>query len=352
MSSSKALINLDWLEMYFIGKIKPIEEDLSDGTISDHYQINQHFQLHRSYENKHPSFEFCYNIVIGKQKVGYLFYRSNGKYRFSNTDTIQVRIDNHILYQTGLSAMLNNIQQSLKITFHSYYRIDIAIDTYNIIKRHNELSKSTEYRRKRHIKINGIYDESTKAHTSYVLGASKSDKSISIYPKQQQIVDVQKHYIGDYWKRNGLTIRKNDTIDRIELRLNRKLSQHLTVTFEELETHQFLASVFKTNANDILEFVNTTNHKHREHLINWACFGTLTIKKPKATVKQENTTRYKPIIKQLFLEILKQAKQDVNNEINQCHLDTLAHFAFNYGLCNWVKKTISKWGKEFQKSLF
>ncbi|MEI7594572.1 MAG: hypothetical protein WCK02_02410 [Bacteroidota bacterium] len=351
MSISKALINLDWLEMYFIGKITPIEEDLSDGTINDHYQINQHFQLNRSYENKHPSFDLCYHIIIGKQKVGYLFYRSNGKYRFANADTIQVRIDNHILYQTGLSSMLYNIQQSLNITFHSYYRIDIAIDGYNIIKRHNVLSQSKEYRRKRSIRVNGIYDENTKAHTSFVLGASKSDKTISIYPKQQQIIDVQKHYIGDYWKRNGLTIRKNDTIDRVEIRLSRKLLQHFTAIFEELEIPIFLASIFKTNANDILEFVEIANHKHREHLINWESFGKLTIKKPKTTIKQETNTRYKPIIKQLFLEILKQAKQDENNEINQCHLDTLAHFAFNYGLCNWVTKTIAKWGKEFQKTL-
>lgn len=336
--------------MYYIGKIIPIDADLKEGIINEQYQLNQHFKLFRNNENRHPSFDFCFNIIVRGQKVGYMFYKNNNTYRYSHKDTIQLKIENHILYQSGLAALLTTIERTLKISFHSFYRVDICIDGYNIIKKHNELSASQEFKRKRKVRVHGDYNEDTKLHTSYILGSSKSDKTISIYNKQQEVFIKQKNYITDYWNKNKLISKQKAQIDRIELRLNHKKLRTFIASYKDLETPSFLAAVFKSNAGVLLEFINITNHKDRIHLINWDYFGKLILLKPANTSKEKSPKKYKPVLKVLYQELLSGTSDSKDKKINLCLVDALSIIAVKNDLCDWMVNVVPKWGQEFLKS--
>ena len=328
-------INLDWLELIAIGKISSLETDIRVGRVQENYIFSERFSLSKTYEHKHPGFYYCFNIILNEEKVGNLFYGSNGKLRYANPDSVLIHIENHILYQTGLSQKLKLILYSLQLYFSNFSRLDIAIDGSGLMEKHNSLVNSRLFFRKQKALPQSINDEKTKQHIGYTIGSRKSEKYIIIYGKTQEINKSNKAYITEFWQKNNLNISQN--VDRVELRLFSKALKNFGTDFCCLESPDYLANFFQTSSGRYLEFTNLKNKNRFKSLINWDFFKKIEIQKLHETKKADSLHCCKIVLKFLYIEFAKTKNESIP--------PAFLSISNKYNLNNWVTKSTCRWDK-------
>ena len=334
-SKSAYTINLDWLELIAIGGISILETDIRMGRVQENYIFSENLILTQTNKHEHTGFYYCFNIILNEEKVGYLFYGSNGKFRYANPDSNIIHIENHVLYQTGLSQKLKLILDTLQLSFSHYCRLDIAIDGSGLIEKHNSLVNSKLFFRKQKALMQSVNDEKTKQHTGYTIGSRKSEKYIIIYGKTQEINKSNKVYITEFWQKNNLYISQK--VDRVELRLFSKALKNFCSDFSCLESTDYLANFFQRSSGRYLEFTNLKNKNRSKSLINWEFFKKIEIKKLHETKKADSLHCCKIVLKYLYIEFAK-----TNNAAIPPVFLSISNM---YNLNNWVTKNTYRWDK-------
>jgi len=327
---------VDALRMLCVGKIPALHDVLHP---EDRYSITEQVMLQRNYHLSNPGFLHCFNILFNSKLTGQLYYGNSGKYRYADKDTCQITIENHVLYQSGWLKDIQTVLDSMGLLFNKHSYMEIAVDGLDLVGKHTKLTYNKQLGRKRAVKIHTTFDEKLKANVGYRIGSAQSEKIISIYNKSAELMVRNKQYISDFWHRNGLN-EQNGDIHRCELRLQAKALKAFSGDFLHLDDPAYLASYFQTVAGSYLEFYNKNKTKKRHHLINWLKFNNIEISKQDLTKKAINKNSYKSMLRKLFEEYVITADEQ--------YINTLASLAVRYNLFNWIRKTISRWIREFR----
>ncbi len=290
-------------------------ELLLEGTLSfppannfNQIVINENYFLKINTKQKHPSFKTCYDVYCNNKYFGHLFYNYISNYQFSTNAGVYLQIDNSIFYESNLSNKLQLFFECFStLEFVSYQKMDIAIDGYDLISKHQKLMNSKTLKRKAKLKhISITYDENNKKPIAFLVGSKQSNKHIGIYNKQMELLKSKKNYINQFWKENNLVYHDVKTIDRIEGRFNSKELIAFSKDFKNLENSNYLISFFKLKFENYLSFVKPKNSTIKKEVINWSSFNYIKIQKEK-TVQLESNDLFsrKVTIKTLFNEFLK-----------------------------------------------
>lgn len=278
-------IVLDELELLLNGTIKPLDDAQLTLCDNNDYRLTNDIYFRKTGKYNNPTFNSCYNVIIQNQIFAQLYYNYNSRYRYLIEEPILVHIENNILYTNGLVRKLESLLQSLPdVEFVKYNSVHIAIDGYDLVRKHSDFVKSKQYQRKATIsKISITHDEQNNESMGYSIGSKVSDKYLSMYYKEQEIPQSGKYYIIDFWRRNGLIHCDGKSIDRVEGRLSNKELATFSNEFKDLENTGYLAGFFKLKFEKYLVFSNKKN-KCR-HLLNWNSLNAVEISKESITKK-------------------------------------------------------------------
>ena len=337
-------IVLDKLELLLNGTISQLENAKQSFLYNDtDCIINNEVILRKNNKLHNPTFNSCYNVIVNNQLFGQLYYNYNKEYRYTIDTPILLHIENNILYTEGLANKLKILFQSLpSVEFIKYQNLDIAIDGYNLVSKHEGFVKSKQYQRKVNIKDISIrFDERNNEANGYIIGSKESDKYISIYKKQQEIVHSRKSYIRDFWNKNGMPHCDVKLIDRVEARLTTKELVNFSKDLNDLENPSYLAGFFKLKFENYLVFSNKNNRKERRHLIHWHSLKALKIEKVKTTNKATDDLYSKRItLHTLFDDFLCTGDENTFN--------TFLKLVLQNNLIDWTLKKALFWKKECQ----
>jgi hypothetical protein len=328
MGNNKYCIALDWLEIILTGEIS-ILEDINRN--KNEFDLGNGIIAKQTTTINHIGFKQSFLIFLDDESIGYLHYGNTRKMKFKSPKSNLLHINNHILYQKDLPDKIYRLQKGLGLNFSHFYRMDIAIDGSDMISTYNYLTRSKSLAKKRAVIQQGIIDEKTKKHSSFIIGSRKSEKYISLYNKTLEIEKKGKWYIKEFWKENGLN---ENSIDRLELRLKAKALKSFNHDFEYLVNPNYLAGYFKLNAGDWLEFIDIKNKK-RKNLIDWSKFAKTEIIKLTKTEAANNIVSMKTTIKVLYEELMK--SQD------EIYLKCISSLCKKYNLESWAKSKANRW---------
>jgi hypothetical protein len=326
-------ISMDWLEFNSTGKIPKIDLDLTKDTVKDFYNLDE-IALVRNRKFRNPNFQYCYDLILNNSTVCYLFIKQSKNSRFSSKNIVRAHVYNNQLYTNGIGDKLNAIHKTLELTFRDYYKLHIAIDAPGLIKQHNHLSLSREYRRNSTITHQVTYNEESKDFDRSILGSTKSEKQICFYGKEKKLINEGKEYIRDYWTLNKV-IPAHQLIDRIELRLTEKLLKGCTIDFIELGSTCYLASLFRRETKRFLEFKNIQQPDERVSIIDWSKFDITEIKKINENNQGGALSHIKITLRTLFEEYLQTQKQEI--------LSLLCEISDRYSMNEWVNHRYERW---------
>ncbi|MBC7696217.1 MAG: replication initiation factor domain-containing protein [Burkholderiales bacterium] len=328
MGNNKYCIALDWLEIILTGEISILEDVKRDNS---EFDLGNGIILKHTNTMNHIGFRQSLLVFLDRESIGYLHYGNNLKMKFKSPKSNLLHINNHILYQKDLPGKINRLQKGLGLNFSHFYRVDIAIDGMGLISSFNHLMDSKTLSKKSAVKIHGDIDHKTKKHTRFTIGSRKSEKYISLYNKTLEIEDKGKWYIKEFWNENGLN---ENSIDRLELRLNAKALKSFNPDFEYLLNPNYLAGYFKLNAGDWLEFIHVKNKKMK-NFIDWSKFEKTEIIKLAKTTATNNLVSKKTTIKVLYEELM------ISKD--ESYLKCINILCAKYQLENWAKSKVNRW---------
>jgi len=334
-------IGIDKLELLLNGTILPIDIQQQSLYFDIDCTVSDNVTLRKNNKHHNPTFNSCYDVLLHNQLFAQLYYNYNNTYRYAIEAPILLHIENHVLYAEGLAAKLDILFQSLPgVEFVKYQSLDIAIDGYDLVSKHDYFVKSKQYNRQANIKhTSNMVDERSKQQMSCIVGSRESDKYISLYKKQQEIVHSGKSYIRDFWNKNGLPYCNGKSIDRVEGRLSNKEITTFSKRFTDLENPKYLAGFFKLKFENYFVFSNKNNRKERRHLIHWHSLRAVKIEKVKTTNKATDDLYSKRItLHTLFDDFLCTGDDNTFN--------TFLKLVLQNNLIDWALKNVLFWKKE------
>lgn len=325
---SKYVINTDKLELVLAGFKN---ESLINGS---GFNISNSFK-----PSEKCGFLKCNNILYENQPFAQLYSVPSHRMRFRNREAVVLRLENESLYRAGtFQVVIPHFLDHVNLKIDYVRALDIAIDGAGIIKRHYQLHKKKNLKRKRHFKngLNNTIDDVTMEQNRLYIGKYGSEKYVSLYNKTLELEASGKKYIRDFWKNNGLC-ETEQSIDRIELRLKTKELVGIEKSLVELDNPDYLASLFKTRTESHLTFIDKRTKK-KHYVIDWTKFKTKEIKKEKKVVVEFANQNVKSCIKTLYLENLNYPNLVVANA---------ARFLISkYNLQQWYLSREARWLSE------
>ncbi len=332
----KYTITIDWLELLCFGTINHLNEIKKEKYT---YEVSPVLHLIKNDAKHNPGFTYTFNVNYHGKLFANMYYGNNGKYRYERKDTILIAVANERLYEHGYSEKLNMIIQELKIEFEKISLLHVAIDGLDLIKEHNKLVNLASVKRQQRVKIKPELDEERNIHKSYVIGSPKSDRYITIYPKQQELEREYKPYIYEFWEQNNLKPSEGQQVDRLEIRFRK--SDELKCfdkDFSKLESPAYLATFFKQQGGKYINFIYRKS-KREVSLIAWSAFGDeIEILKP-------DQVKYAPV-KKSTLTAIKVSLQAFRDTEKQIYLDSAIELSNDKGLNDIVAKRAQRWLRE------
>lgn len=335
---------IDKLIMLLNGTIPQLDNLQQSGNNFQDCKLSDSVVLRKSLMTPHKNFHSCFDVIINNELLGQLNYNSKGRYRYSCDKPILFNVQNVILYADDLASKLKEFLACLHdVVFRNYQQIDIAIDGYDFVSKHEKFVKSKQFRRVANIKnVTRKYDDKNNEDIGCIIGSKESDKHIGIYQKEVEIQDSGKYYIIDFWQNNGLFSIKGRSIDRVEGRLFSKDLKKFNNNFSMLENPDYLVSFFKDRFEKYLDFV-TKNKKTKRRIIDWRAFNVVEIVKQKKVKDYSNArTSKKTTLKMLFGFFLHTGDTST--------LNTFLQFASYNNLVDFSVKKSNLWFKNFRSN--
>lgn len=271
-------------------------------------------------------------------------------------DTILLKFDNHVLYQSELIQFVKYVLNSLQLTFHAFSRIDVALDFTELLKYPNPqvlikdlLCDNVLQRRQSKISINGRITHGIEI--DYIrFGTHESGLLCYMYNKSLEMREKTfKPWIADNWKLQGLNTAKD--VWRLEFSIT-----DFTLTFIDQQTGEIEDSkqlefinrirskeIIDTMVNRCFKFVINDRQQRKERMKELILIENVSNEKviQRMTNKQDSNRSTKIFIKKLH---------SLNNELrykrNEIHEDTnkvLAYMLNQTDLTEWYKRSREYW---------
>jgi hypothetical protein len=239
-------INLDWLQIVCLNSSKKDFNNYKDKNIL----------IRKNKTNHNPNFNYSYSIIVNNEEIIELHSSPRNNYIYNEFDVL-LRVQNKVLYDCEWMQILSDILNALSLEFLKITRLDIALDSEDLINQMSifwrSIKTNTVVKGNKSLKINGIdHREGESKFSSYTVGTPKSSKYASLYNKSEEILKSEKIYIKDFWVLNGLNISHD--IGRFELRLTNKFIKKYIINSISDLTAGLLSEILRKEVTDWLKF--------------------------------------------------------------------------------------------------
>jgi len=253
-NSEKFTIAIDWLE---INCLSDFVAELENEIIQEkgyYYQINVDLGL--NFIGGSKNYKSVLEVFFKGEKVAYICCHPRS-FEIMKPNQCSLKLENKILYTEEWFEILEYLRENLKIHFKNITRIDIAVDGVNFLydflndyirgKYKNEILKIGR------AKFNAYqFNEKNLSFENFTLGKPSSDKMMSFYMKSKEIKDSGKYYILDFWRKNGLDVKK---IFRAEIRLKNEYLKYIKdFNYKNLKDKNYVLSLFKRSIKNYFDF--------------------------------------------------------------------------------------------------
>lgn len=288
-----------------------------------------------------------YYVIKDREKIATLLFEPISS--LLNKNLIQIQIANKFLYAFGLKKLCNEIINDLCVTFHSFSRIDICIDTdtyidlepQEFIKKFasNEIIKLGKtkgylpFKSNKGLQFSGITFKNKDSITSF-----------KIYNKSLEMREThEKKYIRESWIENGYNGEKD--VYRIEVSLKNFSQQMLSINdifvFTDLNTflnYTTIPLIFFYYINRSFKFAYNENKKNvsENKKVRLITIENASCKLIKLNGRLDTSRNTRIMINELFLTIAK-AKQKEVEEVEHC-LSSLIFLLKKYDLEDWFEQ--------------
>jgi|WetSurMetagenome_2_1015567.scaffolds.fasta_scaffold63815_2 hypothetical protein len=336
----KYTIAIDKLSILLSSELQIVDADYLAGSEIGNYCFNNGLRLCRcSDKKKSKKFKFAFHVMHNNKIWGTYYYMSNGRYRFADNSSSLLEFNNNILYEKGLHRKLQLFLDSTNLEFQKFYEVHLAIDGYDLVKKHYSLTNFDLLNRSQKIlRINTSGNNNDKIPDSFTIGSKYSNKYISVYNKEEELERSGKDYIKKFWEINGLGIISGHSMDRAEARFKKNTLKGFCRNLGDLDNPDYLAGFYKKSFYRFLHFTSKKNIN--KDLINWTFFKEIVIERENKTIHQNSSARIKITLHTLFNEYVKSE--------NIYLLNSILKISDIYLLNNWTSTRIPIWKSEMR----
>lgn len=334
----KDTINIDWLCFnVYVTDYNKLENCIktSKNYIYDMQEIGTIVWQNRLY------------IVKDNEKIATLLYKPLST--LLNKNVAQIQVTNKYLYAFGLKKLCSSIINDLEVTFHSFSRIDICLDTDNYIDLEpqefikkfasNEIIKLGKtkgylpFKSNKGLQFSGITFKNKDSITSFKL-----------YNKSLEMKEThEKKYIRESWHENGYDGEKD--VYRIEVSLKNFSQQMLCIegnyVFTDLDTflnYTTIPLIFFYYINRSFKFAYNEGKKNisENKKVKLITIENACCKLIKLNGRLDTSRNTRIMINELFLTIAKSKQKEVE-EVEHC-LSSLIFLLKKYDLEDWFEQ--------------
>jgi len=239
----KYTINLDWFECLLGGELVQFDSPLT----KYEYDNKQIVLLQKQMATK--LFKYSYEVFVRGKIFGSInICPRNAK--IIKSDTIQFQAVNNVLYEVGFIKDVKYLFSKMGWQLKNISRIDIAIDGSGFLGI-NEKWRTNKIQCFGKAKWQ-TFQTAKGDVTGFDVGSRASNKWLTCYNKLNELQKSNKQYIRTMWERAGLDTKN---VERIELKLrNEAIKMIRFFDWEELDNFEYLASIFRTQAESFFSF--------------------------------------------------------------------------------------------------
>lgn len=339
---------LDWFSvMIYTGFSEPIEGQKV-------YKLNDVVALNYT-ETSAGMFKYKYEVYWYGDHVANLLCGTKGK--LISDGVAKLEMLNYMLYSFEWKNAYKDILQSLNAQLKNFTRLDIAIDGVNwmlpflndYVKQSNE-TKIVNLKGKAYMNSK-ILNQKTMEYRSFLVGAGKSPKKITIYNKTSELERSNKKYIESVWRKAGIDIDKD--VCRVELRLNSEGVKAIrNFDIERLDDPKYLLSIFRTQASNFFEFTvkgGDSNHT-RQKVVDILAFDELKIPMLEKEKRSVNDGRYKSKMS-MHCHVKDILKNRYDNKQLESVLDVIDSDMMTYNLRDYYSKKLPEWIQTYYETM-
>jgi len=239
----KQIVSIDWLTISLNG-LPPVD------------YINEKCYIVQTQETN-LNFRFVSDLYVNGVKTGKLYYQPLKSYM--PKDLMHLTIVNELLYSTDLQHYIEYLLTIGK--YRQVVRLDLCIDY--LLSEQNLVKKTINLLKNKNVikKGKAEYESHNIGLTSLIYGSSKSNKQINIYNKTKELKQSNKPYINRFHLNNGLIVNKNDSIQRLELRLKKAATKSIDIT--KLNDSNYLKHLIMSNIKNFYDFKQKKSENYK-----------------------------------------------------------------------------------------
>lgn len=275
-----------------------------------------------------------------------------------DSDLVQLKIENHVLYNLPLSQIkkqIENISYCLNLRIEAVSRLDICTDIENSTEIFRDLlkdilsgSKKISGRKKQlnfytnsekgEIKINGIG-----------VGKKSNNRYLRIYNKSLELQEVKsKSYIVERWKEE---FEDFTNVWRFEYSLNSQFLKNFNVNFEDVFSYEKIIKILQIANDGHFQIKENTGKKETNKEKTIFLFSYLEMRKKKELIIQKVRKIYLTI-EQSLISVKRKIKgllRDYYSTQNDELLKIVTYYTSKYNLKDWLFDKYDSYIKEFEK---
>jgi|GEM_PF-3026772 len=336
-SASYYTINLDWFQFICLTDLK--------GSVMESYSSTR-ITIIKNQTHNNPNFKYKYIVKVDHCDLCEIYaVPINCKHK---KNEISVKVINSQLYTKDWFVRIRYLLDELGLTFSKLSKIDIALDGNDI---YNKMDYFRRYLRTLTIQINNLklkieginFNKQELKWEWYTIGRKKYQKTAEIYDKTNEIMTTGKHYITEFWKKNGLDTSVNN--GRFEIKLgSRHLSKYEFDSFADFCDPAFLGKILFDEVNKWLRFYQVGLNDMKNHrkstaikngkeltLIHWDKVPQTTIPLEKVITVSNGIPEAKKSITRTIGEILKGYTVDSTDTlVNFLHVTTTEYNIYDF----------------------
>jgi hypothetical protein len=337
---AKKSFTIDYLNINLLGSFRPLESDRRK-----FHDLGHSTKIFRK----------VHTVFVDDYKIG--TFVSVPASSALNPLLVQFKVENYLFYvmpPATLKKILNDLFKSLRLSFSSVNRLDLALDiedenstTQTLLKKlvNDELRVSG---RSKAVNPYYVTKNGFLSLQGCAIGSRSSSRYLRIYDKTKEMEQNPKQYIDAYHKRNGL----NKNIWRFEYQLNGKfLRDKKNINLDSLFDFNFIYSLYVDSYSNHFSFKYNTYKKECNHEENYPFLSFDMIRKQLSLLTVEIIKLKRKINETLIGQkrIVKSLCRSYFSTSQPSYAKPIQFILDSYSLNDWFDSKFPSYLNEFMK---
>lgn len=323
------------------------------------------------------AFQHLFDLFYEGETIGHLLAHPNPAHTIYDPKAVRVELSNNILYRAGFAAVLMQVLEDFELRVQTIAQLDLAIDGLNHLP--DLLNAYQKQGTDKDVRMVGArnaknpmpkfqaaaFNHETMKYENFHIG-NKATRVFVVYRKINELAMMSsaKTYIPEFWKANGLVGQDFDLFDawqsgleiwRLELRMKSEAVKAVkNFDLAKLEDAGYLASIFRTQANNFLDFAwvdhGDTNQRrnleaNRIPIIPYERLQGRLLEKSKR-MPSDGLFKAKMTIsgyhERKFLGVLTPQAEESGKIL-------VREYVERYNLNSWLKRSLPRWEEKCRK---